>query len=323
VVDHGSANAGLLAPSQGVPALDLGPLYADCLAAYLAKADERALRSAYELGRRAIANKVGVLEIARIHHEALAILRPRSSGAKRFYQTTLRAGEFLAEALSSYEMANRGVHDAIAALRKLNETMEGEIHRIAHAVHDRAGQLLDAARLVMSGIAEASAGEREKLERVAAILDEADAELRRLSHELRPMALDDLGLAPALRFLADGFARRTGLSVALETEPERRPPPGIERAVYRIVQEALANVARHSHAKTVEIIVGRRSDGALQCAVVDDGIGFDVAEASSRMDKGLGLAAIRERLNAVGGTLQIRSAPGEGTALYMAIPLER
>jgi signal transduction histidine kinase len=266
---------------------------------------------------------VGVLEIARIHHEALAALGSRSCARGSFDQTVIRAGEFLAETLSSYEMANRGVLDAIAALRKLNETMESEIQRIAHAVHDRAGQLLDAARLVMSGIAEASPRERERLARVAAILDEADVELRRLSHELRPTMLDDLGLVPALRFLGDGFAKRTGVPVVLETDLERRPPAAVERAVYRIVQEALANATRHSRAKHVKIAVGRRPDGALQCTVADDGIGFDVKEASSRLPKGLGLVAIRERLNAVGGTLQIHSSPGAGTALHMTIPLER
>jgi signal transduction histidine kinase len=266
------------------------------------------------LGRRAIANRVGVLEIARIHHEALASGRMHSASAESLEAMLRRAGEFLAEALSSYEMANRGVHEAIAALRRLNETMEGEIQRIAHAVHDEAGQLLDAARLVMSGLGDVDPS-------VGAILDDAETQLRRLSHELRPIILDDLGLTPALRFLLHGFSKRTRLPVSLQSSLDHRLPARVETAVYRIVQEALANVARHARATKIEIHVAVHPDGTLRCTVADDGIGFDVRRVQER--KGLGIVAIRERLNAVGGTMELHSTPSRGTALHVAIPLER
>jgi signal transduction histidine kinase len=311
------------APSYGGPAPDLGRLYGDALASYLVQANERALGKAYELGRWAIANKIGVLEIARVHHEALIVQRSLGAGGAPADETLRLAGEFLAEALSPYEMANRGVHEAIAALHHLNETMECEIQRIAHGVHDQAGQLLDAARLVMSGLSDdVPPRVRERLQQVGAILDQAEVELRMLSHELRPIVLDDLGLVPALRFLGDCFAKRTGIAVNVEATLERRAPARIETAVYRIAQEALANVARHSRATKVKIHVARRPDGTLRCAIVDDGTGFDVSRAHSGAHKGLGLVAIRERLNAVGGTLEIHSAKGRGTELNFVIPLE-
>jgi signal transduction histidine kinase len=320
MIDQRFSEAGVV--SSQSPLSNLGPLYVEALASHLARADERTLRYAYELGRYANSNRVGVLEIARIHHEALASRRIRGSRAHSFNRTLRRAGEFLAEALSSYEMANRGVHDAIAALRRLNEMMEGEIQRIAHAVHDEAGQLLDAARLVMSGIgSDVGPNARERLKQVGSILDDAETKLRQLSHELRPIVLDDLGLAPALEFLADGFSKRTRLAVTFQSSLDHRLPARVETAVYRIVQEALANVARHSRAAKVEIRLALNRGGTLQCSVADDGIGFAVSCA--RQKKGLGLVAIRERLNAVGGTLEIHSAPGRGAELRVAIPLEQ
>jgi signal transduction histidine kinase len=323
MIQHGRAEAAL-GSSDGAAIPDLGRRYGDALASYLVQADERALGKAYELGRGAIANQIGVLEIARVHHECLAAQKSLKDGTASSEETLRRAGEFLAEALSSHEMTSRAIHEAITILRHLNETMEGEIQRIAHRVHDQAGQLLDAARLVMSEVSgKVPSQVRGRLQQVGSILDQAEAELRMLSHELRPIVLDDLGLVPALRFLGDCFARRTNVAVTVEASLERRAPSRIETAVYRIVQEALANVARHSHATKVKIHLSQRPDGTLRCALVDDGIGFDVALSSLRADKGLGLVAIRERLNAVGGTLEIHSAPGRGTQLHFVIPLEQ
>jgi signal transduction histidine kinase len=299
-------------------------LYLEALESYLGEGGEGALRQAYELGRRAIGESLGVLEIASLHHEALASLLPRRSRSAPLARQLGQAGEFLAEALSSYEMARRGVLDAVAALRQLNETMECEIQRIAHAVHDEAGQLLDAARLVMFGFGDDVAPPVQlRLRQLGAILDQAERELRRLSHELRPTLLDDLGLVPALRFLAAGVTNRTSVSVVVESTVEVRQPARIETAVYRIVQEALANVTRHSRAANVRVRLVY-AKAALHCVVQDDGTGFDVASVLARTgEKGLGLVAIRERLNAVGGNLQIHSERGRGTELAVSIPLER
>jgi signal transduction histidine kinase len=304
---------------------DLGGVYARALDEGTREVGESALRRAYEIGRQGIAQGVGLLELATVHHQALARILGRISRSARVQREVRRAGAFFAESLSAYEMAQRGFSEAVIALRRLNETMEGEIQRIAHSVHDEAGQLLDAARLAMSDLdRDASPVLQERLSQVRAILEQAETELRKLSHELRPIILDDLGLTPALQLLAEGMARRSGLTVQVETCLDERARPNVETAVYRIVQEALTNVIRHAAATNVRIQLTRDGRGNLCCSVRDDGVGFDMVSVLSRRQKGgLGLIGIRERLNAVGGTLQIHSERGWGTELRVEIPAEK
>jgi two-component system NarL family sensor kinase len=282
---------------------------------------EGLLRRAYEIGRRALAQGKGVLEMATTHHQALAGTLHRSSRSASLEESLSRARDFFAESLSPYEMAHRGFREAVSALRQLNETMEREIQRIAHGVHDEAGPLLDAARLAMSGVADdLSPAMQERLREIGTILDQAETELRRLSHELRPMILDDLGLVPALQFLADRISKRASVSVRVESSLESRPPAHVETALYRIVQEALTNVIRHSHARNVKIELSSKARMKLRCVVHDDGVGFDLAVYSGRAESGLGLVGIRERLKAIGGRLRIHSERGRGTELLVEIP---
>jgi two-component system sensor histidine kinase DegS len=143
-----------------------------------------------------------------------------------------------------------------------------------------------------------------------------------VAHELRPVVLDDLGLLPALRFLGDGVAQRSGFAITVTGSTEGRLPPRIETEIYRTVQEALSNVARHSHASRALIEV-RRTTRDVRCRICDDGRGFDpgvarVAEGA----RGLGLRGIRERLAPIGGAMEIQSRPGGGTELRVRIPLE-
>jgi signal transduction histidine kinase len=219
-------------------------------------------------------------------------------------------------------MAQRGFRESVEALWRLNETLEHETQRIAHTVHDEAGQLLVAARLAVAAV---TLGQglnpslQEHLREVGVIIDQAQKELRQLSHEMRPAILDDLGLVPALEFLAARVSRGTDLSVQVESSLEGRPTPKIETALYRIVQEALTNIAKHSGATTATIRLMRAEKG-VDCEIRDDGAGFDVGAVLSDK-KGLGLAGMRERLNALGGTLQINSAGG-GTEVLVWIPVE-
>ena len=298
--------------------MDVPTSYLAALEEYLAGAGEGALLRACDIGRSAISQGLSVLEMAAIHHQALT----RVLGGKPALveQDLRRAQEFFAESLSRYEMTDRGVQGPIAALRQLNETLEREIHRLAHAVHDEAGQLLAAARLAVASVArDLDPSFRERFLEVDAILERVDNELRSISHELRPTILDDLGLVPALQFLADGISKRSRLSIDVESSLEGRPAATIETTLYRIVQEALANVTRHSSARKVKIQLTRDAED-LHCLVRDDGIGFDVpAVLSGKGRAGLGLIGIRERLNAVGGTLQISSEMGRGTELLIRI----
>jgi signal transduction histidine kinase len=288
-------------------------------------ADEDALQRAYEIGRQGIARGIGLLELATIHHEVLARTLKRISKSTRVEEEVRRAARFFIESLSPYEMAHRGFTEAVCALRSLNETMEREIKRIAHSVHDEAGQLLDAARLAMSRVAnDASPALQLRLRELGEILDKAETELRRLSHELRPIILDDLGLVPALQVLAEGVSRRSGVVVEIDTCLKGRASPNVETALYRIAQEALTNVVRHARARNVRVQVARDAKGSLHCGIRDDGVGFDVVTLLSRKERGgLGLIGMRERLNAIGGTLQIRSEPGWGTELRIEVPSEK
>ncbi len=297
--------------------------YVAALEEFFSDPCERTLRCGYEIGRQAIAEGIGVLEMAAMHHAVLAklLLNAVSSGC---LEPRLRqAEEFFAESLSPYEMAHRGYREAATVLRTVNETLEQEIHRIAHTVHDEAGQLLIAAQIGISVLTRDVAPEfQDRLQEVTAILDQAEQQLRRLSHELRPMILDDLGLLPAVHFLAEGISKRTKLSIHVKGAMERRFHPSIETALYRIIQEALNNVNRHAEAKNV--IIQLNCDGRnLRCLINDDGKGFDVAAVDARKgQKGLGLIGIRERLNAVGGTIQVHSKPASGTSVIVTIPVE-
>jgi signal transduction histidine kinase len=158
------------------------------------------------------------------------------------------------------------------------------------------------------------------LREVHALLDRVETQLRRLSRELRPTILDDLGLAPALEWLAQGVADRTGLPITVVALSDRLPPE-VETAAYRIVQEALTNVVRHARASKVQVEV-RRDDSTVRAVIRDDGQGFDVAATLARRgDRGLGLIGMRERVEALGGKLSIESSPGRGTEVSLTIPV--
>lgn len=212
---------------------------------------------------------------------------------------------------------------AEVALRRLNEALEQESRRIAHALHDDAGQLLAVVHIALDDCArDLPPDAKDRLQQVKAHLDRIETQLRHLSHELRPTILDNLGLVPALEFLADGVSKRAGLSITVQGSTEGRLPVPIETALYRCAQESLANVTKHAKATSVQIQLNREAQ-EIRCAIRDDGIGFDLpAVADKTGDRGLGLIGIQERLKVLDGALQITTAPGQGTLLLMSIPLE-
>jgi signal transduction histidine kinase len=147
-----------------------------------------------------------------------------------------------------------------------------------------------------------------------------DDEIDRLSHELRPLALSDLGLEGVLRRHVEGWSRDTGIVADAETTTLG---PGrfsfvIETTVYRVVQEALTNVAKHARATHVSLLAERRAN-ELRIIVEDDGRGFDARPAYD--PRQLGLNGMRERAALVGGEVQIESSPGRGTTVFLTIPL--
>ncbi len=210
------------------------------------------------------------------------------------------------------------------ALRRLNTAMEDEAKRIAHALHDEASQLLAAVHITVDEMGrEIPDPARQHLQKVKSLLDQIEDQLRGLAHELRPTVLDDSGLIPALEFLAGRVSKRSKINITVDGPKDMRLPSTIETGIYRIVQEALNNAAKHGSATHVRIRVSC-TNGSAHCSVHDNGKGFDpMSVLSGENKRGLGLLGIRERLTSFGGSLQIRSAPGKGTDLEISIPIGR
>jgi signal transduction histidine kinase len=300
--------------------------YRRALAEFLAgRGDEAASLRAYELGRHALTNGVGLLEMATVHHDALASTLAAPCSPEHAAASLRSAELFFLESLAPFEMSHRMVDEANTTLRRLNHTLEEEAKRIAHALHDEAGGILAAARIQLDmATQDLPPAALAQLEVVRRLLDETGERLRHLSHELRPAVLDDLGLRKALDFLAQGISQRTGIKATVVGELRDRPAAAVELAVYRVVQEALSNAVRHAGKVSWLTVRLRRQRGALHCVIQDDGAGFDVeATLGDKSRAGLGLLGMRERVHAVGGSLNIRSAPQEGTAVEILIPLEK
>jgi signal transduction histidine kinase len=296
--------------------------YAAALRSYLNGSGETALRQAYEVGRSALSAGSGVLDMVQIHLTGQGDVLRKASTIQRSQEILKAASEICLESLSPYEMAHRGFREANAALRHLNELLEREAHRLARELHDEAGQLLAAVHLALEEAThDLPSQQKQRLDRVKEILTEIEGHLRRISHELRPLVLDDLGLGPAIRFLADGVSKRSGLTILAEDLAQERFPAHVELALYRIVQEALTNATKHSRARLVRIELLRQQDSAV-CTIRDDGKGFNSAVViDGNRGQGLGLTGMQERANSLGGTLEIKSVPGKGTLIFVRLPI--
>ena len=198
--------------------------------------------------------------------------------------------------------------------RRLLTVQEEQRRRVAIELHDELGQILTAVKIDLDSTPAKMADAVENV-------DLAMRTVRDLALELRPAMLDDLGLAPALRWYADRFAQQTG--VAMHIDIEEIPDLAFEVATscFRVAQEALTNIARHASAKNVWLTLHRTSPG-LELAVRDDGAGFDVEAARARASRGgsVGLVGMQERASLAGGSLEIRSRPGTGTEIRLRFP---
>ena len=208
---------------------------------------------------------------------------------------------------------------------KVLSAQEEERKRISRELHDATGQALLALKLHLELLAQQVPPEmtnpREEIAEAQAITTQAIEEIRRLVADLRPLKLDDLGLVPTLRGLVKDFSRKFNIVVMLEkVRLLRRLPSDIETVVYRIVQEALTNVAKHAKATEVFITLERVKD-RVHVRVMDDGIGFDAATVSKRRARRFGLAGIQERVDLMEGNFQILSRKGRGTEISVEIPL--
>ena len=285
------------------------------------RAGEEILQGAYDLARRAMDQGLGVVDLAAVHHRALeAALADKGDGDGA--AAIRSAATLFIESLSPYEMTHRAFSESNAALRSMNDRLEQEAKRIAHALHAEAGQLIAYGQIAINRLAaDLPQEERARLAELRDALDRVHDQLRQISHELRPTILDELGLLPALRFLAEGTSERSGIGVTVKGAFPTRLQPQVETALYRVAQEGLNNIVKHANASRATILVSRQPR-KLECFITDDGRGFETERMSREVKTGLGLLGIRERLDAVGGRLRIVSAPGQGTTLEITVPLE-
>ena len=206
--------------------------------------------------------------------------------------------------------------------RRLFQIQEDERRHLARELHDQMGQALTALKIDLQATQrlEERTDIVRRLDDSVAALERLLQQARQLSLELRPPLLDDLGLVPALRWYLDQQAERAGLRVEFFADPAlERVDAAIETACFRVAQEALTNVVRHSRAETVSVKLHRTPE-ALHLVVRDNGIGFDVMRA--QQGASLGLLGMRERVTLVGGELDCKSAPGRGTEVHAFFPVQ-
>lgn len=215
---------------------------------------------------------------------------------------------------------SRGELRALAA--RIQTTREEERTRIAREIHDELGQALTALKLDLSwleGRLPSNSGAfRLGNVSITARIDETMEIVRRIASELRPSVLDQLGLEAAIEWLVHESAKRTGIVVTLHAEEFPQLPDQVASHAFRIIQEALTNVTRHSKATRVDVTV-RHLGSTIILGVEDNGVG--ILPQSLSGPRSLGLVGMRERAVACGGTLVIRGQPGQGTAIIVTIPV--
>jgi len=253
------------------------------------------------------------------HDRAIGVIavHDKVAGDGRFSDDDLRLAEtFAARAAVAVDLSQRVARDA---LRRVVTAQELERRRLARELHDETGQALTSMLLGLKAVEDA--GSTEEMRAASADLRELVVQtlqdVRRLAVELRPRALDDFGLVPALERLTSSLAEHTGIAVDFESAlGDERLPSELETALYRIVQESLTNIVKHARATRVSVLVARR-EGEVVVVIEDDGAGFD----PERPADGIGLLGMRERAELVEGTLTIESREGGGATIIAEVPV--
>lgn len=229
----------------------------------------------------------------------------------------------LALNISEYRVADAKLK---VLAQRVVRSQEEERARLSRDLHDGISQWLVSIKLqVESGIAKLAAHSsqpelaRHSFDRAAGQLNDVLGEVRRISHDLRPALLDDLGLAVALDHLISEFSENTSIAASLEVEGSVEKLSDVANTVlFRIAQESLTNIKRHANARKVEVtLTGNKA--AVQLVIADDGVGFDVAGISQHPKRGIGLRNMHERAEAIGGTLKLISS-ASGTQVIATLP---
>jgi signal transduction histidine kinase len=235
----------------------------------------------------------------------------------RFSDADLRlAQRFAARAAVAVDLSRRV---ARATVNRIVAGQEHERRRLSRELHDETGQALTSILLGLKSIEETQGTERfvPALAELRELVTVTLQDVRRLAVELRPKALDDFGLVPALERLTTGFAEQTGIETHLESRlADHRLPSETETVLYRVVQEALTNIVKHAQAEHVSLVL-QSKPGKVTAVIEDDGRGFSTDEES---DDGLGLVGMRERVALVGGRVEIESSSA-GTTIVVEVPV--
>jgi signal transduction histidine kinase len=230
----------------------------------------------------------------------------------------------MAEALAQRQAERRRSEETLQLLsRRLLEAQESERRAIARELHDELGQALQALKINLQTAQRFPQEGAARLADSIGIVDQTIQQVRALSVDLRPSVLDDLGLVAALEWYVERQAQRIGFSGQFVAEPpDLRVDPTVETVCFRVVQEALTNVARHAQARQVWVELKQQGD-TLDLVIRDDGVGFDVSAAQERAAQGasFGLLGMWERVELAGGHIEMDSTPGQGTEIRIRFPL--
>jgi light-regulated signal transduction histidine kinase (bacteriophytochrome) len=273
----------------------------------------KALRlSLMEVNLRRVDQLAREREAARIKQEALSAELGRRLAHWRAIAAELKE-----------EAQRRAKTELTQVLQSTVDDQEAERKRIARELHDSLGQTLTLLQLGLDELGH-SLPEGEKfglqIKGLKRLANGLCSEVNRLAWEIRPTALDDLGLETAIRHLVETWSERLNLQFDVRLAlNDRRLHPTLETTLYRVLQEAITNIARHSEATRAAVLL-EANEKEVSMIVEDDGRGFSANEATPG-DKRLGLLGIRERLSLVSGTLEVESAPGHGCTLYIRVPL--
>jgi PAS domain S-box-containing protein len=241
-----------------------------------------------------------------------------SEDGRRYFTVILRDITLRKQYEDALKESQRELRELSA---RVLEAREEEKAHIARELHDELGQILTALKMDLASLRDAPPGQRaEKMQEMGRLLDQTVSATRRISADLRPLMLDDLGLVDAANWLVEDFAKRSGIACRMEISGSDvdNISKSVSTAVYRAIQESLTNVGRHSGAKSAWVVF-TAEDGWIFVEVEDDGRGIapeDLAKARS-----LGLKGMRERITYLGGSLEIARAPRGGTRLRVRVPL--
>jgi len=250
-----------------------------------------------------------------------ASISQHSEGGKILYTVILRD---VTERVRAEEALRRSKEELRELALTAQTVREQEKSRVARELHDELAQALTALKMDVAWIREHVPPDggplSKKLSDIESLLDSTVAATRRISADLRPLMLDDLGFLPAAEWLVQKFTERTGIRCELDIgAPDLELEDPYASAVFRILQESLTNAARHAQPSLVEVAIDR-GDGVVRLTVRDNGRGFSLAQP--RTPGSYGLLGLRERAYLLGGEVDIASEPGRGTTIEVRIPLE-